>query len=81
MKRKEEKNKKTKERDQRAVEITREPLRFTHQKTVFFSFFLFPIFSCYLLTLEKDRREEKKGSPLSLSLYLCWRMIITCCAD
>jgi hypothetical protein len=71
MKRKEEKNKKTKERDQRAVEITREPLRFTHQKTVFFFFFSFS----HLLVLPfnsrtRQKRGEKGLSSFSLSLSL-----------
>jgi hypothetical protein len=57
------------ERSEGCGNYTRTPAVYS-SKNFFFSFFLFPIFSCYLLTLEKDRREEKKGSPLSLSLSL-----------
>jgi hypothetical protein len=68
MKEKKKKQKKTKERDQRAVEITREPLRFTHQKTFFFSF-------SHLLVLPfnsrtRQKRGEKGLSSFSLSLSL-----------
>lgn len=61
--------KKRKRRDQRAVEITREPLRFTHQNLFFVSFFFSIIISCYLWTVERKRR-----ALFSLR-------VITCCAD
>lgn len=60
--------KKRKRRDQRAVEITREPLRFTHQNLFLFLFFSI-IISCYLWTVERKRR-----ALFSLR-------VITCCAD
>lgn len=49
--------KKRKRRDQRAVEITREPLRFTHQNLFFVSFFFFPSSSRVTFRLSKERGE------------------------
>ena len=61
--RKEQKEEEEKISLRRAVEITREPLRFYSSKNFFFSF-LFLIFSCYLLTLG----ERERGEPFSFSL-------------
>jgi hypothetical protein len=70
--RKEQKEEEEKISLRRAVEITREPLRFYSSKNFFFFSF------SHLLVLPFDSRREKEES---LFLSLCLRIIITCCAD